>query len=385
MVRRLLIFSFLFLIGTPVFAITVACDGTALVESTQDFARETALSNANESCVRNALFKIYGEETVKNNEWRLRKIYTDSSTFITSSRIISEEFRPDLNSYIVNMEASVNEADIKNYITENGIVMASEKAKTVLPLIVERTNSSGDGEYWWGSSGKFAPKKTFSDVEKALAVYLAQGNFILMDPFEDQISGQIPESYRYMEMKLNELSELGRLFGAGLVASGYIWTDCKRPNSAAKTLCETTLSIQMISTETSKISAAKRATEKGTADNPQEAKTISRARACKLVADSLVYQLSKKWDKRLSNNFKVSIRGIRTYGLYSKIKKCILGSQIPGLYSVVERYQSRGLFVFEGERRSDVNIILNSLESNCFSEMGTEVTTANTEMIEIKI
>ncbi len=385
MAYRLLALAFILLLHFDVFATTVECDGASVVDITQEIARETALKNSNESCVRNTLFKIYGEDTVKNNEWRLKKIYGEAQSFITSSKIISEELRPELNSYMVTVEATVNENDIKNYMTENGIALVSEKVKTVLPLIVERTSIDGEGEFWWGTSGKFTPKKTFSDIEKALAMYLSQGNFILMNPFESQINVQVPESYRYMDMKLNELADFGKLFGAGLVASGYVWTDCKKETSAGKTACETTLSVQIISTETLKITAAKRTTEKWSTEKKEEAQTISRARACKVVAENLVYQLSKKWDKRASSNFRISVSGVKNYAQYSKIRNCLLGSQINGLYGVVERYQSRGLFVFEGERRSDTNIIQNSIESKCFSDLGADISTSGADMIEIKI
>ena len=385
MAYRFLALVFILLLSFDIFAITVECGGTAVVESTQEMAREVALKNSNESCVRNTLFKMYGEDTVKNNEGRLKKIYGKAQSFITSSNIVSEELRPELNSYMVAVEATVNENDIKSYITENGIALVGEKVKTVLPLIVERTSADGEGEFWWNASGRFTPKKTFSDIEKALAMYLAQGNFILMNPFENQMSAQVPESYRYMEMKLNELANFGKLFGAGLVASGYVWTDCKKETSAGKIACETTLSVQIISTETLKISAAKRTTEKWSAEKKEEAKTVSRARACKVVAESLVYQLSNKWDKRASTNFRISISGVKNYVQYSKIKSCLLGSQIQGLYSIVERYQSRGLFVFEGERRSDTSIIQSSLESKCFADADAEFAVVGSDIIEVKI
>ena len=385
MAYRILALTFLIFASAELFAITVACEGVAVVESTQEFARETALSNSNESCVRNALFKIYGEETVKNNEWRLRKIYGQAQSFIISSKVVSEELRPELNSYMVNVEATVNESDVKSYVTENGIALVGEKVRTVLPLIVERTSLDGEGAFWWGVTGKFEPKKTFSDIEKALATYLSQGNFILIDPFESQLFSQVPESYRYMNMKLKELADIGRIFGAGMVATGYIWTGCKKETGASKTVCETTLSVQMVSTETSKITAAKRTTEKWSADSGGEARTVSRARACKIVAESIVFQLSKGWDKRVSSNFKVTVKGIKSYDLYSRVKKCLIGSQVPGLYSVVERYQGRGLLVLEGERRSDTNIIRGAIESKCFSDMGSEVIVIDANAVEVKI
>jgi hypothetical protein len=373
------------IISTEIFAVNVICNGVGLIETSQELARQTAINNSSVSCIRNLLSNLYGEENISNNEFRLNKVYSEADSFISSTRIVSEGFDPDINSYVVNVEAVVNENDLKGYLTENGIVLMTEQTQKVLPLIVERNSSEGEGTFWWGTVGKFEPKKNFSDIEKALASYLSNSNFILIDPFETELSARVPDSYRYMEMKLNELSELGKIFGAAMVASGYVWTVCKRENNASKHTCETTLSVQMVSVQTSKILAAKRTTEKWTAEKEDEARTVSRARACKIVSESLIYQLSKKWDKRNSTNFKVYIKGVRTPSTYSKLRKCMLGNQIAGLYNVVDRYHARGLLVMEGERRSSVNAIESSLVSKCFNDIDYELIQTKQEMIEFRI
>ncbi len=378
MAYRFLIWCSALIISTNLFAVNVICNGLGL-------DRQTALSNSSVSCVRNLLSNLYGEENIRNNEFRLSKVYSEADSFISSTRIVSEGFDPEVNSYTVNIEAVVNENDLRNYLTENGIVLMTEQTQKVLPLIVERNSSEGAGSFWWGTVGKFESKKSLSDIEKALASYLSNSNFILIDPFETELSARVPASYRYMEMKLSELSELSNIFGATMVASGYVWTVCKRENNASKSTCETTLSVQMVSSQTSKILGAKRTTEKWVAEKEEEARTVSRARACKIVAESLIYQLSKKWDKRSASNFKVYIKGVRTPATYSKLRKCMLGNQIAGLYNVVDRYHARGLLVMEGERRSSVNVIEGSLASKCFNDIDYELIQTKQEMIEFRI
>ncbi|MFH1223310.1 MAG: hypothetical protein V1647_03085, partial [Pseudomonadota bacterium] len=343
-----------------------------------------AYNDACKTAVRTVLINMYGEDVVKQNEWQLIKVYKDARSFVMGSQIISEKQNTDVDNYSVKLELNVDSSALRESIVEKGISLSGEKILTILPLIVERNSADGNGQYWWGKDEKgLAPKKSFSDIERALARYLSQGNFTLVDPYSNQLSSSIPESYKYMELKTSELTQLGKLFITGLVASGYVWSVCPKNETPNKNTCETTLSIKIISADTGKIVAAKRANEKATAPDTDEAKTVSRAKACKTVSDSLLYQLARKWDKNTATNFKIVIKGVKDFGSYTRIKQALGG--VTGLNNVVDRYQGRGLLIFEGDKRGASAGLSDTILSKCFPDGGASIASQSESLVEIKV
>jgi len=385
MVNKLLILLFTLLFACPASAETgkVMSEGSALIEGNIEKAKSAAFDDACQSAVRTSLIKLYGADVVKQNELLLMKVYKQAKTsFIVGSQIISEK-ESGADTYNIKLEVDVDEDALREFIAEKGISLSGQKILSILPLIVERTSADGKGEYWWGKENTgIASKRSLSDIEKALAKYLSRGNFTLVDPYTDQLASNIPESYKYMELKTAELVQLGKLFATGLVASGYVWTDCSKSDLTNKNACETTLSLQVISSDMSKIVAAKRAHEKAEASDVQEARTVSRAKACQTVSDSLVYQLSRRWDKRPATNFRIVIKGIKDFANYTKTKNCLSG--ITGLNNVVDRYQSSGQFVFEGDKRGGSADIHQMILSKCFPG-GATVVEQNEDHVEISI
>ncbi|MEI6079526.1 MAG: hypothetical protein WCQ53_02675 [bacterium] len=365
----------------------IVADGTAMIEGNPSKAKEEALNNAYESALKTVLANMYSEDAIKANETKLNKIYKKASGFISSSKIIFQKENTDVDSMDVRVQVTVDVSAIKELMAESGISLSGEKISTVLPLIVERTSSEGQGQFWWGdaSKGGLVTKKSFSDIEKALSKYFAQHNFNLVDPYSNELSSNVPESYRYMDLKAPELVKLGQAFNTGLVSTGYVWTTCKRKEELNQTTCDTNLSLQVLSTDTGKVIAAKRAQETGVAATSDEARTVSRARACKTVADSVVYQLTHKWDKRQASNYQVTLKGLKDSAKYAKIREILVGRQIAGYSNVVERYQSRGSFVFEGEKRGSAASVQSNILSKCFPEGNAQVTKGDENSLEIQV
>ncbi|MCX6112578.1 MAG: hypothetical protein NTY22_04730 [Proteobacteria bacterium] len=386
--RRLILLFILSLFGVSLYSVEpIIADGSAMIEGYISKAKNDALNNAYESAVKTTIVNLYSEQIVKTNEFKLAKLYKKAASFITSSKVIYNKQNTDVDSMDVRVQVTVDTAAIKEYMAENGLSLSEDKISTILPLIVERTSQEGEGQYWWGDASKsgLVTKKSFSDIEKALSKYLAQYNFSLIDPYSNELSSNVPDSYRYMELKAPEIIKLGQVFHAGLVSTGYVWTSCKRKKELNQTSCDTNLSVQIISTDTGKVVAAKRAQETGQALTNDEAKTISRARACKTVSDSLVYQLNRKWDKRTASNYQVVFKGLKDYTKYLKIRDILTGRQIPGYTNVVERYQSKGSLVFEGEKRGSSQTIQNNIISKGFPDGKVRIIKADDTSIEIEI
>lgn len=352
--------------------------GTARMEWDEPQARETATIDAYKDAVRKTLIVMFGEQSVRANELRLTPLYDEAKKYILESQQIMEKQDATLKTISLKFNVNVDKEAIQDFLSEKGISLSSEKNLMILPLIIEKTDNNSV-EFWWKQNTDSSAKKGFSDVEKALSIYFAQSSYALIDPYQNALSSQVPQSYRYMELKVPEFIELGKIFGVGLVASGYVQTDCKKEDNS----CSTVVSLQMISTDTGKVIAAKRAVEVGTAKNIDEAKTISRAKACQTVATNVLSQMAKKWGKKSVSSYKLVFRGIKDYSTYSKLRAC-LTSGITGLSSVIERYMTKGTFVFDAEKRGTVDVGQNII-AKCYSD-GTGSLTEQTEgFVEIKI
>ena len=112
---------------------------------------------------------------------------------------------------------------------------------------------------------------------------------------------------------------------------------------------------------------------------------ISRAKACKTVADSLIYQLNSKWDKRTASNYRVTFTGLKDYAKYLKIRDLLVGRQIPGFTNVTERYQSKDSLIFDGEKRGTSQTIQDNIISKGFSDGKVHVLKADDSSMEIEV
>lgn len=377
--RLLVLFGLVFSFGLYAENVeSLTAEGTARMEWDETQAREAATKDAYKDAIRKTLIVMSSEEAVRANELKLAPLYDDAKKYILESQQIMEKQDATLKTISIKFNVNVDKDAIKDFLSEKGISLSSEKNLMILPLIIEKTESSS-GEFWWKESSSGSAKKGFSDVEKALSIYFAQSNYALIDPYQNGLLAQVPQSYRYMELKVPELIELGKTFGVGLIASGYVQTDCKKEDNS----CSTVVSLQMISTDTGKIIAAKRVVEAGTAKDINEAKVISRAKACQSVAASILSQMAKKWGKKSASNYRVVFKGIKDYPTYAKLRACLIGG-VTGLSNAMERYMAKGNFVFEAEKRGIANVGQN-IVAKCYPDGGATVGDQTENFVEIKV
>jgi hypothetical protein len=358
---------------------SITAEGTARVEAGDDQARDLATKDAYKDAVKKTLTNMFGEQPVRANELKLTPLYNDAKTYVLGSQQLMEKQDTTLKTLSIKLNVNIDKDALQDYLSSKGISLTSEKNMMVLPLIVERSGDNS-GEFWWKDSSKDASqKKSFSDIEKALSIYFAQSGYSLIDPYQNALSAQVSQSYKYMELKVPELIELGKNFNVGLVANGYVQTDCKKDDKS----CSTVVSLQMISTDTGKVIAAKRTVETGSADEVSEAKTISRAKACQTVAGSILSQMTKKWQKKSASSYRLVFKGLNDYASYAKLRSCLMSGNVGGLSNVIERYMTKGNMVFEAEKRgtSDSG---QTIITKCYPEGGASLLSQTQDFVEIK-
>jgi hypothetical protein len=372
----------------------VNTDGDASIEN-RDIAKAKAraLNDALDSAVRISLVNTFDQSFIKEKDTLIKeKLAGRARKFITSFKITSDSSADPKNKTAdvikISVEATVSLTTIRDYLIENGISVSKTVYPKILPLIVEKIDSDTGGTFWWeghdtNPNSGFKQKTSFSDIEQALAKYFADASYTFMDPYSSSI--KVPEAYRYMELKAPDMSAIGKLCGAELVATGFVWTRCKDDKLLSETSCDTTLSLQILDTRTGRIVASKRVSEQGKDAKSDNARTISRAKACKGLTDSLLYQMNNSWrQRRISSNFKIILRNIKDYSTYFRLKS-ILDKSVKGLSKALEREQTRNYIVFEGERNLDASAVHQGIINSCSSEYKIVVRGRGDDFIDLEL
>jgi len=123
---------------------TVTATGTAAILN-NDTAQ--ARDRAVESALRAAVEQVMGtmvdsESLVKNNELLSDKIYTQTTGYISSYKILSEKPDRDTNIYSVTVEAIVKEGDLEHDLGSLGVLMRRMK----MPRVAVAVKEEGGGE-----------------------------------------------------------------------------------------------------------------------------------------------------------------------------------------------------------------------------------------------
>jgi len=365
--------------------VTVEVEGTSLIEKNSSGYKKEALQEAFQKAVQIGLGNLYNTDVLKKNEWRLKTIvYNNLSNFVSGYKIVAEEKTTQV--YKVKVSVVVDTGKLSDQINQQGLGMGQTSAPRILPLIAEKKSSGNVDSWWLETSGGFDFKKTFTDIEKAIATYMTERNFVLIDPYSHELSASVPQSYKYLQIKVPEAQQLGILFGVDLILKGYVATSCSTDAVVDKTSCETSLSLQVISVATGRIVASKKAVEKAESNVANEAKVISRAKVCKTVVESILVQLSQNWKNKSTKLFKVIVKNMNSYEKYKKFREVITGSdKTKGLTGMLERYQSSDAVVFEGEIRDNVDTVVRNLIANLNPDLNAVVLSKGDNSVEVEL
>lgn len=124
---------------------TVKATGSAAIlhgDSAQ--ARDRAVESALRAAVEQVLGTMVDSESlVKNNELLSDKIYTQTTGYISSYKILSEKADTDSNIYLVEIEAEVKEGNLEQDLGALGVLMRRMKMPRVAVAIMENGDDAG--------------------------------------------------------------------------------------------------------------------------------------------------------------------------------------------------------------------------------------------------
>ena len=266
----------LFLFGlAPLAQTTVTVTGTAAIlnhDAAQ--ARDRAVENA----LRTAVERVVGtmvdsDSLVKDNDLLSDKIYTQTTGYISSYKILSENKDTDSNIYSVKVQASVKEGNLSQDLKSLGILMHRMNMPRVAVALKEQNDTASD----------------------QLLRMLKNKGFLVVD------TGQSAQSQGFWGMNEGQQADLMKRYGAEVVilgsATGEEGSSVGR--SSLKSY-QANVSLKALKTDSREVLGT--ATGTGTAVHVGEA-GLSQAmtQAVTVAGNDLMRQITTQWAREASS------------------------------------------------------------------------------------
>ena len=253
---------------------TVTATGSAAILN-NDAAQ--ARDRAVESALRSAVEQVMGtmvdsESLVKNNDLLSDKIYTQTTGYISSYKIISEKADKDANIYNVTIEAQVNEGSLEHDLDSLGILMRRMK----MPRVAVAINESGQ------------------EASATLLRMLKDKGFNVVD------TGDLQEGFYGMQEGAQ--SDLLKKYGAEVVILGALKGGAGGSVGNSNLISfQASLSLKAIQTDTRHVlgtssgsGKAVHVGEEGMAQAARQAATIA--------GNDIIRQITAQWSKEVSSS-----------------------------------------------------------------------------------
>jgi hypothetical protein len=262
----------------------ILADGVAaIINGDKGIARDHALSDALRKAVEQGVGTLINSETVvKNFQLITDRIYSRSSGYVSSYRILSEEPGTDL--YRITVRAVVKLADLQSDLTAIGLLVEKHGRPRLMVLIRDALPGSGT----------IADPATASDMETMLIDSFVSKGFPVVD--EEMVKRNLTSDQITLIMNGDNQTAalLGRKIGAEIVVAGKVTaTEEDKPNPYTQTTVTTygtKLNIRTINTRTSEILSAAVVNQSAPFSADASRRNAADEAAGKLVADIL-----KKW------------------------------------------------------------------------------------------
>lgn len=362
-----MVFKLLIIINLISFSNTYANEynsvGTAAIEKKNvNLAKENAKNDALRLGLEKAISSVYESESVKSNEWVLRKkVYSVPSSFVNGYKDLEYNIYEKASVVEAKLTVIIDLDMLREKLIEQGIFLSYVGTNTILTLIYDNSGFS-------------------ESVISSLAIDFSKKGFSFLDTANHHLKDELPNAVEFSNLSLEKILEIGNLFNVNLVANGYINTECKKIINEFS--CTTNFYLKIVSVSSGKVLAFKNISKTENAKIESEARKISVENAVRPISESITSQLDESY-QNIYIKFKVSIKGVNRYEEYKAIKD-FLSKKLDGYESVVERYQASGLIVFEGRRKKDIESLKRDIISNLFKDLEFTVSESSNSL-EIQI
>lgn len=295
---------------------TVKATGTAAIlhhDAAQ--ARDKALDNA----LRTAVEKVVGtmvdsESLVKNNSLISDKIYTQTTGYISSYKILSEKKDEDTNIYSVKVEAVVKQGSLTSDLHSLGILMRRMKMPRVAVALKEDKPGAS---------------------EKIQQILKSKG-FNIVD------SGGTASGSRFWGMDQNSQADLMKKYGAEVVILGTAsFSSGGAVGKHGMKSYQASVDLKALKTDTHELMGTSSGAGK-TVHISDVGYSEALRQAATVAGNKIVGQITRQWQKESSAN-RLVILEVRTASA-SRIDDLVkrLPEEARGVQNVIVRESSRG-------------------------------------------
>jgi hypothetical protein len=269
---------------------TVVADGVATIGSDPAAARDKAIEDAMRRAVEQAVGTIVeSETTVQNYELLSDKIYSQSSGYVKSYKILSE--RAEGNLLRVQISADVDSGNLNNDLSAIGLLQRRMKYPRVMVMIAEENVMQSD--YWEVYS------LSNSQSEATFITRLKAKGFNVVNPSELRQKGNSGDAMAAWEGNSDAAGRMGSRLGAEVVIVGQAISNRAANNIAGSDLLSmsTSLTVRAVKAGTGEIIA--QGSGQGTAAHINEVAALQKSmqKASDNAADQIIAGILESWQR----------------------------------------------------------------------------------------
>lgn len=323
----------------------VTAEGVASTGSDPAAAHDKALEDALRRAVEQAVGTIVESETATENYQLLTdKIYSHSSGYVKSYKILSEKQEGGLTR--IQISADVSSGDLSNDLASIGLLQKRMKYPRVVVMISETNTFEGD---WWNTY-----TVSNNQAESTVIQKLKAKGFNVVDPGSVHRGLSAHDALAAWQGNDQTAGRIGSKFGAEIVVVGDASSTQAENNIAGSDLISvsTSLNARAVKTGTGEVLA--QATGDGTAAHINNVIALQQAmqKASDIVADNIIGGILDAWQQESggSRSLVVMVDGISPSEL-DKLKASFLSAR--GVVDVIVRNFSSGTAEMDIQAKSD--------------------------------
>lgn len=324
------------MIGLPVLAqqTVTATGAAAILNKDAAQARDRAVESALRTAVEQVIGTLVDSETlVQNNQLLSDKIFTQTTGYISTYKVVKEKPDTETNIYSVTVEAVVKEGNLQDDLNSMGLLMRRMKMPRVCVALQE---------IGWTASTQ-------------LQQLLRDKGFLVVDTGERFHNEQFVR--QFWGMSETSQSDLLKEYGAEVVilgsALGKAGSNVGRSNMISY---QANVAIRALKTDTKEILGS--STGSGTAVHVGDAGLAQALKqATTLAGNDLVRQITKQWSKEASSTrmLTLELKGVSAGEVEPFAKK--LRDQGRGIQDIVVRDTSGGTATLSISMQGDASAL----------------------------
>lgn len=355
----------------------VTAEGVASVGSDPAAAHDKALEDALRRAVEQAVGTIVESETATENYQLLTdKIYSHSSGYVKSYKILSESHEGGLTR--IKISADVSSGELSNDLASIGLLQRRMKYPRVVVMISETNVFEGN---WWNLYTVSNNQAESTVIEK-----LKKKGFNVVDPGSVRRGLSSKDAMAAWQGNDATAGRIGAKFGAEIVIVGDASSTQAENNIAGSDLISvsTSLNARAVKTGTGEVLA--QATGDGTAAHINNVIALQQAmqKASEIVADDIMGGILEAWQQESSGtrNLVVVVDGISSSEL-DKLKAAFLSTR--GVVDVIVRNFSSGTAEMNIQAKSDAQDLADTMAKKSVPGFRLVLQESSADRLEYKV